>query len=321
MPSSTAPTAGEQARSHPDETKAAFSTLAVDILLGGSVTNITFAMLTLTFLMPCVAEADDDDRGGGQSSREIFRWSGRVDAKAWLRIRGLNGSIHAEPAQGDSAEIVATLRWRGSEPTGVHVAALPREGTYTVCALFTATARCEADGGVGEAGGDGPKGSVSFQVRLPRGIKLDAKTVNGAVHLERLDAPVMAHTTNGSIDVATTQGPVVATTVNGGVRVEAGAGALEARTTNGSIHARMGADAGGGDVRLSTTNGSIAAEVPSKGTAELDAQAVHGSVQADLNQPGATSTGDRHHLHVRLADKGRSLRLATVNGSIHVTGQ
>jgi hypothetical protein len=45
--------------------------------------------------------------------------------------------------------------------------------------------------------------SVDFTVRLPSGLGLVARTVNGGVQASGLDGPVQAHTVNGSRRVAT----------------------------------------------------------------------------------------------------------------------
>jgi len=43
----------------------------------------------------------------GATGVDTFHWSGKVPAGQRLEVRGVNGSIHAEPAAGDEVEVIA----------------------------------------------------------------------------------------------------------------------------------------------------------------------------------------------------------------------
>ena len=55
---------------------------------------------------------------------------------------------------------------------------------------------------------------VDFEVLMPPGVGLTARTVNGSVEAESLQGPVEAHTVNGHVDVSTSR-HAEASTVNG----------------------------------------------------------------------------------------------------------
>ena len=43
----------------------------------------------------------------GAVNSDTFHWSGRVPAGQLLEVRGVNGSIHAEPAVGREVDVIA----------------------------------------------------------------------------------------------------------------------------------------------------------------------------------------------------------------------
>jgi DUF4097 and DUF4098 domain-containing protein YvlB len=63
-------------------------------------------------------------------------------------------------------------------------------------------------------------------------------------------------------------------------------------------------------------NGSIVVALPSDSSAALDARALNGEVRTDL--PFAGSSAGRREFHGMLGTGGSSMRLRTVNGSIHI---
>jgi DUF4097 and DUF4098 domain-containing protein YvlB len=141
--------------------------------------------------------------------------------------------------------------------------------------------------------------AVRFRVLLPRGVKIDASTVNGPVDVAGVQAAVTLATVNGRIH-AVAQGPVRATTVNG------------------SIHATMESLGVDDAVELKTVNGSIDAELPAALNAELDASTVSGRVSTELPIQLVGRVSPRS-VKARIGTGGRRLVLSTVNGSIQIT--
>ena len=140
--------------------------------------------------------------------------------------------------------------------------------------------------------------AVDFKVRLPRGIRLDAKTVIGDVHVAGATAPLEIRTVSGDVDVETGQGPVTIASVNGDVRA--------------SI--RGFADTGG--VSITTVNGSVNAELPSALDANLDVHTINGSIYTDY-----PLTPTSHSLKGTLGRGGREIHITAVNGSIQLKKQ
>lgn len=231
---------------------------------------------------------------------ESFHWSGKVAPAQSVWIRNTNGPVSVEASEGDSLVVTAEKSWRRSDPERVQIVVVPEGGSVTICALWDAAERsCGASGGYSVKNIRKNDVAVRFHVQLPRGVKIDASTINGRLDVRGATAPVTLETVNGGIDAATSSGPINATTVNGGIRV-----AMDALT-------------GTGDVSLKTVNGSITAELPRGLNALLDAQTMNGRVNTafPLQVTGRISS---RHVQARIGDGGRQLNLETVNGSIDI---
>ena len=86
---------------------------------------------------------------------------------------------------------------------------------------------------------------------------------------------------------------------------------------NGSIRASAGRADWSGDAEFKTVNGSITVTLPSSTSADVRAETVNGTIETDfaLTVSGRVS---RRRLSGTIGGGGRSLEMATVNGSIHL---
>lgn len=253
-------------------------------------------MLATAALVPAIA--------GGQERRvdETFRWSERIPEGSWLRIRNLNGAIRVSEASGDRAEVVAEKRWKRGDPEDVRIEVIRDGANYTICALWGDQSRCDADGYRHERhrhGSDRNDVNVEFTVRLPRGVRLLAQTVNGGVDVRGATSEVTARTVNGGIDAVSAGGPVAASTVNGNVNV------------------RMGSLPGTESLEFSTVNGSITVQVPAALNARLDISTVNGRISTDFPITVSGRISPRR-LTADVGSGGRRIKLSTVNGSIEL---
>jgi hypothetical protein len=221
----------------------------------------------------------------------------RPNQRVW--IRNTNGPVDVVGGSNDSLEVHVEKSWRASDPNIVQLVPVKTELGVTICAVWEAReTRCNEGGDYRMNGVRKNDVAVRFTVVLPKGIPIDASTINGGLQIDEVSAPVEANTVNGRIDVSTSSGSVHATTVNG------------------SIDANM-QELTNGDVRLTTVNGSVMAGLPKRMNAEIDAQTVNGRVDSDLplKITGKMST---RHLHGTLGNGGSVLKLVTVNGSITI---
>jgi len=234
---------------------------------------------------------------------EDFRWQGRIADGRALEIKGVNGDIDATLAPGAEAEVVAVKRAKRSDPASVEIKVVEHAGGVTICAVYPGRIgrrnECAAGDG-GHMNVDDNDVEVRFTVRVPKGVRFLARTVNGGIQAEGLASPVDAET------------------VNGDVRLGAD-GAARAQTVNGSIRASLKRASGTEPLEFETVNGSIELELPGNVDADLQAETVNGDIDSDF--PLESRSREHHPPHTargRLGAGGRTLKLETVNGSIEV---
>ena len=144
---------------------------------------------------------------------------------------------------------------------------------------------------------------VRYFIKVPKSIKVEARTTNGGVRL------------NGIAN------EVIASSQNGGIKGDGLSGHVDANTTNGGVEIGLDALANDG-VRLETVNGGVQLQLPKTAKADISARCVNGGVHVD-DQLSVESTGEknRRRLEGRLNGGGSRIELATTNGGIHITGR
>ncbi|HST53980.1 MAG TPA: DUF4097 family beta strand repeat-containing protein [Pyrinomonadaceae bacterium] len=236
-----------------------------------------------------------------QQQGSEFRWHEPLAAGRVIEIKGVNGSVEAEPSTGGEVEVVATKRARRSNPDDVHIEVVRSGDGVTICAVYPNAGgepnTC-APGRGGHMNVRNNDTSVNFTVRVPAGVRFSGHTVNGKVSAEGLSADVDATTVNGGVNVSTT-------------------GVARAQTVNGSIIASMGRADWEGEMEFKTVNGGIDVSFPAGLSAEVEAKTLNGDVSTDFPLTVQGSFG-RRHLAGTIGGGGRELRLETVNGSVQI---
>lgn len=231
----------------------------------------------------------------GAVGTNTFHWSGKVSAGQRLEVRGINGNIHAEPALGNEVDVIAYKNGEHYDGPEIQVRVVEYEGGVTICAVYPGRGDDCRPGleapGIAQSGG-----SIDFTVRVPKGVHFIARTVNGLVEANALDADTEAHTVNGNLRLCTL-------------------GAAQGETVNGSIIASVGRiDA---PLKFSTVNGGITLEMPREAAARVHADTVNGTIETDL--PAAIQDEFvGKHIDVAIGRGGPELRIATVNGTINL---
>ncbi|MBL8230216.1 MAG: DUF4097 family beta strand repeat protein [Bryobacterales bacterium] len=237
------------------------------------------------------------------AAEQKFDWQGAIAPGQTFEVKGVNGAVRAHASQSGLAEVVATKRGRKNNPEEVRIDVIPHSGGITICAVYPAAPgkpsnECKP--------GDGGRMNVrdndvvvDFEVLVPADVKLVAKTVNGAVEVGGVTADIVATTVNGKVEVS-------------------GSRNVEATTVNGGVTASMGATTWTGEHKFTTVNGSINVELPESASTEIHASTVNGSIHSDLPLIIKGKISSRS-LDATIGEGGRSLKLTTVNGSIHLS--
>ena len=240
-----------------------------------------------------------------QVERDAFTWEGRIPQGRWISVRNMNGTVEVVRGTSDKVEVTGTRYTRRGDPDYVRfeVRKFGVNGEdVLICALWGETSSCDERGY--RSRNDGREGrrndvNVAFVVRVPRGVKVGAHSVNGEVRVEDVDSEVDAETVNGAVIVRTAGGPVNARTVNGSVRATMGRFKLDTdrsfSSTNGTVIAEFAEDIDA-DVELSTTNGRFITDFPVTISGRIDPR----------------------RLRSTIGKGGPRVRLHTVNGNVEL---
>lgn len=248
-----------------------------------------------------VGALDADFLSGPRTTAQTWTHRQVIAPGRTLWIRDMNGSIAVSPAAGESLSIKAVKTFGHSSPDSVHMVTVPVEGGgVAICAVWT-----------GAGGSCGPGDTynqkhirhddvaVEFTIRLPKGVRIDASTVNGGVQIVGAQAAASASTIDGAVSVETSRGPVHGTTINGNVRA-----VIRGSQDSGAVH-------------LTTVNGGITLELPAEADATIEARTLNGSIDSDFPlEVSGKFVG--HHASGAIGHGGREIELRSVNGEIRL---
>jgi len=238
----------------------------------------------------------------GANAQDTWTWDAALRPGQTLEIKGVNGSIEATGTRGRAA-VEATRTGRRDDPDDVEIVVVRRHDGYTICAVYPTPRRARQpnecapdDGGRNNINDNDVR--VDFVVRVPEGVNLIARTVNGPVTATRLTGEVRGHTVNGSVRVSTT-------------------GVARASTVNGSIDVDLGSAVWNDLLELETVNGSVTVSLPDDIDVDVNASTVTGSITTDFPLTVRGRFGPKR-LSGRIGNGGRELSLGTVNGDIEL---
>ena len=277
----------------------------------------TIAALAFMLLTPALGAQQQYGRDS-----DTWRWDGRVDAGRWMQVFNVNGSVDFALSNDTMVHLVAEKRSNGREMDDIHFEVVQTGGNVTICAIWNNNSRCE-DGGmesIRRNQNDNNHSSVRFTIKVPRGVRVGAHSINGSVAVRDVGAEVRATSVNGGVTVRNANGPVRATTVNGGVDVTTATGPVTAETVNGNVDARMSALQSDDDMDFKTVNGSVAIYVPASFDADFRFDTVHGGIASDFPMILSGRLGPRH-ASGKIGNGGRDIRASSVNGSIQLRKQ
>ena len=235
----------------------------------------------------------------GHAQTVPFHWRGSVAQGRAIEVRSINGDVFAEGYDGPEVEVVANIAAESGLTTPVRVQAIESERGVTVCAVYETRdgeARECLGGDTEQKKANGPR--VNFTVRVPHGVSVIGRTVNGTVEAQRLDSDVEAYTVNGKIYISTH-------------------GSAQARTINGSIFASLGNPFWRKRGDFSTVNGSITLNLPACASTLVHAETINGRVSTAFRLHNSGNMTEKS-LRGSIGTGVSTLKLKTVNGSIQL---
>ncbi len=272
-------------------------------------------------------------RGGAFAKTEEFDQTYDAAGIKNLKLENTNGNV--ELAVWDRAEIhvkavkrVKAIREKRAREKleRLQIEVTPEGDTLTIRTVTPKGKKLRSFFG-------GSRGSVSYEIKLPRLMNVDARTTNGRlsstgvegeqnyrstngkVVIQDVSGNIEARTTNGSVEISDSAGSIRTRTTNGTIRARNVSGSLSAKTTNGTIRASF-AKPPNGEVHLETTNGTVRLTLPEGTNADLHARTVNGSIRTDFPLTVRGKIGKR--VEGKLGEGGPRMDLSTVNGSIRI---
>jgi hypothetical protein len=179
---------------------------------------------------------------------------------------------------------------------------------------------------------------VSLDLRIPRGMELEAvtrngpieasevgpcrlRTSNGPIQARHVSGGVNAETSNGPIYTEACAGPVVASTSNGPIRIREAGDSVKASTSNGPVGVGV-TDARGAvqavQIEVQTSSAPIDVLLPERVAARVDAATSGARIHIDPPLMGARYNADQTRLEAVLGEGRGLVHLRTSNGPIRI---
>lgn len=256
---------------------------------------VGFAMLAAS-----VAACDIGIDGGGfsldlVSGRAQDEWtrSYSLGPGGRLELINVNGRITAEASDGSSVEVRAERTARGASDESAKDLLSKIEMREEVgdarVRVEVRTPRIHGRGGH----------EIKWTVRVPKGVNVDLRTVNGGVRLTGLDGEVRAKSTNGGVS-----GQALRAT------------ALEASVTNGGVDIQLATAPHAGTFELESVNGGVSLSLPGDSRADIRARCVNGGITVSGLELQAEGDQSRRLVQGRLNGGGARVNLETTNGGV-----
>lgn len=175
-----------------------------------------------------------------------------------LSLSNINGDVRIKGIAGNQVKIIATKKAGSQEyldDMKVVIAA-------TESRISVETKYPENDGEW--SWNDSNKGSVDYEITVPFNTELDSiETVNGGVGISAVKGSIDVESVNGKLELSMLTGDVSMDTVNGGIDAQfdvlGASQRIKAEAVNGGITLRLPGDASA-QVTAETLNGSIDAD-------------------------------------------------------------
>ena len=147
---------------------------------------------------------------------------------------------------------------------------------------------------------------IEWTIKVPKGIIVDLRTINGGVRLNNLSNEIHAKTTNGGVNGAGIVAKTVeASAVNGGIDFEF----AEPLTEEGSV-------------QLDTVNGGVMLKLLPESKATISARCVNGGVNVDeleiTREQEDRESERKRRLNGTMNGGGAQVKLNTTNGGVHL---
>ncbi len=257
-----------------------------------------------------------------------FRWTGQLAAGQRVTVQNIIGNVSVEPASGRQAEVTATRRaGRYGNPEDVEITAEETSTGVRICVRYPGWRESRSDddrdGCRGGNNGNDRRNrndtEITFVVRLPAGVRVEAATVAGNVDARQIGADAELTSVSGDVELdGFTGAELHATTVSGDVTLRNIRGRrVEAETVSGDVGFE-GVLARDGRYDLTTLSGSVMVDLPAGAGAEVRASTFSGRIRMPEGMVSEASNRRRTRASGRIGEGGASLNLESFSGNVDV---
>lgn len=232
----------------------------------------------------------------GAQARDQWTRSYKLAPGARLELLNVNGRITAEASDRDTLEITGERTAKGASDEAAKDLLANIEMREEV---GDGRVRIE----VRPPQRRGPSGhEIKWTIRVPKGVSVDLRTVNGGVKLAGLTGDVRARSTNGGVTGEGIQSSNVdAAVTNGGVEIE--------------LASVPGAS---GSIELESVNGGVTLTLPGDSSADITARCVNGGISINGLTLDIIGEQNRRKVEGKLNGGGTRVVLETTNGGVRL---
>jgi Putative adhesin len=231
------------------------------------------------------------------SGRAQDQWtrSYKVSDGGRLEIININGRITAEPAAGGTVEILTDRTVKSlSDDQAREILGQIEMREEVGDARVRVEVRAPRFRGASNH-------EIKWTIKVPKGVSVDLRTVNGGVHLNGLQGDVRARSTNGGI-----------------VGSELIASNVEASVTNGGVEINLARAPSNGSIDLESVNGGVSLSLPPDSKADITARCVNGGISINGLELEITGEQTKRRLAGKLNGGGTRVSMETVNGGVKI---
>jgi hypothetical protein len=233
--------------------------------------------------------------GVGAQARDEWARSYKLGTGARFELINVNGRISAEPGEGDTVEVKAERTGKGASDEAAKDA-LARLEMREEAGDNRVRIEVRAPRFSGASGHE-----IKWTIKVPKGVAVDLRTVNGGVVINGLQSDVRARSTNGGIK-------------GHGL----GAANVDAAVTNGGVEIEL-ATAAVGSIDLESVNGGVSLSLPGDSKADITARCVNGGISIDGLDLEIVGEQTRRRVEGKLNGGGARVTLETTNGGVRIS--
>jgi hypothetical protein len=232
-------------------------------------------------------------------AQDEYRFSRDLRAGQTLAISNIDGNVTITRGNGRTATVVVTKKVRRGNGDLVKAILEETGDGIKVCTVYLRTADEDRTRCRGTTSGDHRNLDVemTYEVRMPDGVRLDAATVDGDLRVEGADTPGTISTVDGNVTYRGAM-PARLSSVDGDITLDV-----------------IGAIPDG--ARVTTVDGNVTITLPATAALDLSASTVDGDITSDFPLTVKGKWGPRT-MRGEINGGGPTLRLSTVDGSLTI---